>query len=178
MFSLAFLNPMWRERFTLSSLTALVISCLVATSVLAEPPKNYNFVSYDQGMQNAKQSGKYLFLYFGRYGCGYCDKTNRESFSDPKVRTAYTRNYELIYVDAESGNRIQLPSGERITEMELGARLKVIGTPVFVFMSPDGTQIVKAPGFQTAKDFLSMDRFVSKGIYKKKSFAQYLSENS
>lgn len=158
--------------------SGILFFCLTTSVVLADPPKNYPFVSYNQGMQNAKRSGKYLFLYFGRLGCGYCDKVNRESFSDPKVRAAFTRNYELIYVDAESGNRLQLPSGERITEMELGTRLKVLGTPVFVFMSPEGKQIAKAPGFQTVKDLLFLDKFVSKGIYKKKTFAQYISETS
>ena len=156
----------------------LIASGLMVNIVQADSPKGYSFLSYNEGMENARKSGKRLFLYFGRYGCGYCDKTNRESFSNSKVRAAYSKNYELVYVDAESGNRIILPTGERITEMELGARLKVIGTPVFVFLEPDGKHIIKVPGFQTAEDFLSLYRYVSKGIYKKKTFAQFLSEAS
>ncbi len=63
---------------------------------------------------------KPIFLYFGRYGCAWCEHTNKVSFSDPALKKLYTDNYELVYVDAESGKRLTLPSGERITEAELG----------------------------------------------------------
>ncbi|MEZ5588325.1 MAG: thioredoxin family protein [Sedimenticolaceae bacterium] len=67
-----------------------------------------------------KRDGKLLFVYFGRYGCGYCEKTNRETFVDPEVKQRYTSHYVLAYVDAESGRRLRLPSGERVPERELG----------------------------------------------------------
>lgn len=46
------------------------------------------------------------------------------------------------------------PGGERITEMELGVRLKVIGTPSFYFLEPDGEPISRSPGHQSADDLL------------------------
>src|SRR3989344_6257188 len=77
----------------------------------AEPPENYPFLSYDEGLKQARAQDKRIFLYFGRLGCGWCDKTKKEAFSDPALRTLYINHYVLVYADAESGKRLTLPSG-------------------------------------------------------------------
>lgn len=139
----------------------------------ADAPKGYPFVPFDKGINQAKSSNKPIFLYFGRYGCGWCDKTNAETFSKPEIKQLFIKNYELVYVDAESGKRITLPSGERITELELGARLNAFATPLFVYMSPQGEALFRAPGFKTAEDFISFDKYIRKGYYKKMSIAEF-----
>lgn len=150
---------------------------LVAVSVVrADPPERYSFVAYDEGLREAQRRNAKVFLYFGRHGCGWCDLTNRQAFSDEVVRRAYQAHYVLVYVDAESGRRLMLPSGERITEMELGARFGAFATPLFAFLEPDGKLIFKVAGIQTAKDLLDFDRFVHGGIYHKKDIKQFLSD--
>jgi len=142
----------------------------------ADPPAGYEFLPYDEGLRQAQAQGKKVFLYFGRYGCGWCDKTNKETFSDPELRALYSKNYVLVYVDAESGERLQLPSGERITEMELGARLNVFATPVFVYLEPTGEVILRAPGYKTVQDFRDFDRYVQGGHYREKGIMEFLKE--
>ena len=95
-----------------------------------------------------------VFVYFGRYGCGYCDKTNKEAFSDAAVKAAYTGHYVLAYVDAESGKRLRLPSGERITERELGTRYDAFVTPVFSFLTADGEVLGRLVGVQRIVDLM------------------------
>ena len=150
---------------------------LLSQPALAEMPEGYPFLAYDDGLKQAKITGKKLFLYFGRYGCGWCDKTNRETFSDPGIKKLYTKNYILIYVDAESGDRLTLPGGERITEMELGTRLNVFATPMFVYLESDGTLIFKAPAYKTVKDFTDLDKYIQSNHYKTKSLSQFLADN-
>lgn len=147
---------------------------LAAGAAWADPPADYPFVPYDKGLRQAEAAGKKIFLYFGRYGCGWCDKTNRESFSDPRVQAAYIDHYVLVYVDAEGGGRLTLPSGERITEMELGARLNVFATPVFAYLESDGEIIFKAPGYKSAEEFLQFDAYVTGGHYREQGLLEYL----
>jgi thioredoxin-related protein len=154
------------------------VAALVALPVFADPPKGYPFLTYDEGLRRAAAEGKDVFLYFGRYGCGWCDKTNRESFSDPDVRKRYTEHYVMVYVDAESGDRVTLPSGERITEMELGARLNVFATPVFLWLASDGRTLLKVPGYKTAEEFRQFDDYVRGGHYRTHSLLQYLNSRS
>jgi thioredoxin-related protein len=80
----------------------------------------------------------------------------------------------LVYVDAESGKRLKLPSGERITEAELGTRFKAFATPLFVYLTPEGKEIFKAPGFKTVQDFKDFDRYVVEGHYKTQSLLEFL----
>jgi thioredoxin-related protein len=136
------------------------------TSVSANPPADYPFLHFDQAMQRAHAGGKLLFVYFGRYGCSYCDKTNKLAFSDAGVRDKFVGHYVLAYVDAESGRRLHLPSGERITERELGTRYNAAVTPVFSFMTPDGTAILRLIGLQDKASLLEADRKVQQALAK------------
>jgi thioredoxin-related protein len=154
--------------------TLIAVSLILADPAAAEPPANYPFVSYDAGLAAARSSGRPIFIYFGRYGCGYCEKTNREAFSDERLRAGYPQHYVLVYVDTESGRRLTLPSGERITEREYGARMNILVTPLFAYLEPDGKEIFRIPGIQTAGDFLLYDRFVAGGLYKKESIRDFL----
>ncbi len=151
----------------------VLLVIFISTALYAEPPDNYPFSKYDTGLKQAQREHKKLFVYFGRFGCGFCDMTNKQTFSDKALRDRFMQHYILVYADAESGNRINLPSGERITEMELGARLNVYATPVFVYLEPDGTMIYKAPGFKTVKEFIELDDYVYNNHYKSQTLSEY-----
>ena len=159
-------------------LGGLLLLLWAGTPVLADPPAGYPFIPYDKGLEKAQATGQKIFLYFGRYGCGWCEKTNKETFSSDRLHDRLVDNYVLVYVDAESGERLTLPSGERITEMELGARLNVFATPVFAYLEPDGEVIFKAPGYKTVEDFMAFDRYVQGGHYKEQSLSEFLKEQS
>ena len=140
------------------------ILCLTGTVAVADPPEGYPFLSFDTAMEQATAETRLMFVYFGRYGCGYCDKTNKEAFSDPGVREQYSKNYVLAYVDAESGKRLRLPSGERITERELGTRYDAFVTPIFSFMLPDGTVIARMVGVQRNEDLMDAHNRVQQAL--------------
>lgn len=140
----------------------------------ADPPAGYPFHTYDEGLALARSQHKPVFVYFGRYGCGWCEKTNKEAFSQAAVREAYIQHYVLVYVDTESGKRVTLSTGERLTEMELAARYKVIATPVFAYLQPDAQLIFKIPGMQSAADFQGYDRFVHGGYYRREGIREFL----
>ena len=143
---------------------ALLLLTVFSLPSSAEPPDGYPFLPFDQAMQQAQEKGMPLFVYFGRYGCGYCDKTNKEAFSDSKVRQQYTANYVLAYVDSESGKRLRLPSGERITEREIGTRYNAFVTPVFSFITTDGDVLTRLVGVQRTVDLLDADKKVQLNI--------------
>ena len=150
-------------KWILKKLVILVIG-LLPLAALAEAPEGYPFLAYDKAMQQAKATGKPLFIYFGRYGCGYCDKTNKETFTDPGVKKMFTENYILAYVDSESGKRLRLPTGERITERELGTRYNAFVTPVFSFTTVDGDVLARLVGVQRVVDFTEAHKEVQKKL--------------
>ena len=138
-------------------LFSLLLLCAVSLSAWADAPKGYPFMPFDDAMAKAAETGQPVFVYFGRYGCGYCEKTNKEAFSDPEVRRRYSDHYVLAYVDAESGKRLRLPSGERITEREVGTRYNAFVTPVFTFLTPEGEVLHRMVGVQRIEDLMDAD---------------------
>ena len=136
---------------------ALMVLALCAFAVQADAPEGYPFVSFDEAMREAQAQQKPIFVYFGRHGCGYCEKTNKEAFSQATVKERYTQNYILAYVDAESGKRLRLPSGERITERELGTRYNAFVTPIFSYLDSSGTAQHRLVGVQSEETLLAAD---------------------
>lgn len=140
---------------------------LIMPQIHADSPEGYPFVSFDKAMALSRTSNKPVFVYFGRYGCGYCEKTNKEAFSDQGVKKTYVENYILAYVDSESGKRLRLPSGERITERELGTRYKAFVTPIFSFLSADGDVLHRMIGVQRVEDLMSAHKKIQEIIAKR-----------
>jgi len=142
----------------------MLASLLFCLTAAADPPDDYPFLPFDQAMAQAREQNKVLFVYFGRYGCGYCEKTNREAFSDPEIQKRFVANYALAYVDAESGKRLRLSSGERVTERELGTRYDALVTPVFSFLTPDGQLVLRLVGVQRIEALMDADQRIQKAI--------------
>lgn len=147
---------------------------LTSTPIRADAPGDYPFLTFDEGLRRAAKESKPIFVYFGRYGCAWCDWTNRETFSNAELRKMFVDDFVLVYVDAESGKRLTLPNGERITEAELGTRFRAFATPLFVYLDPQGKEIFKAPGFKTVEDFKDFDRYVVGGHYKTQKLLEFL----
>jgi thioredoxin-related protein len=152
----------------------LALLLLIATAAQADPPAGYAFTDFNAGLARAKAEGKPIFLYFGRYGCAWCDHVNRKTFSDPELNRLYSDHYVLVYADAEGGKRIRLASGERLTEAELGTRLGAFATPLFVYLSPEGKLLAKVPGFKTVADFKAFDRYVQGKHYETQTLGEFL----
>lgn len=154
----------------------LVLGVFLAfQTAYGDAPPNYPFVSYDEALRVAAKESKPIFVYFGRYGCAWCDWTNRETFSNADLHKLFADHFVMVYVDAESGKRITLPTGERITEAELGSRFHAFATPLFVYLDSSGKEIFKAPGFKTVDDFKDFDRYVVEGHYKTQKLMEFLS---
>ena len=153
---------------------SLLAFALCVTAARADPPAGYPFVGHDAGLARAQAENRPVMLYFGRYGCAWCDHVNRKTFSDAGLKQLFSENYVLIYVDAEGSKRLRMPNGERLTEGELGARLGAFATPLFVFMTPEGKVVAKIPGFKTVDDFRDYDRYVRGGHYQKQSLLEFL----
>lgn len=154
-----------------------VLLCFALTApgvALADPPGGYPFVDFDLGLARARAENKPLLIYFGRYGCAWCDHVNRKTFSDEALKQRLSENYVLVYIDAEGSRRLRLPSGERLTEADYGARLGAYATPLFIYMTPEGRQVAKVPGYKTVDDFLDYDRYVSGKHYTTQTLSEFL----
>ncbi len=141
---------------------------------IAAPPQGYEFVNLTDAMQQSQQSGKPIFLYFGRYGCSTCRKMHAEVFTDAALNKQLNDNFVLAYVDTESGERIRLPNGERTTEMQFATRSRIIGTPTFVYYSSPQQPLFQKAGFQSIEQMRNYSAYVAGKHYQQQTLKQFL----
>lgn len=147
---------------------------LSAARSIAAPPENYDFMALGDAIHRAASERKPMLLYFGRYGCSSCRKMHAEVFTDAGLAEILRARFVLAYVDTESGDRIRLASGERISEMQFAARNRILGTPTFIFFSPQQQPLFKKAGFQSIEQMRRYAEFVDGGFYRSMSLGDYL----
>jgi thioredoxin-related protein len=153
------------------------IFALSSAAAHATIPERWPFVDYNEGVRAAKRLHKPMFVYFGFATCPYCIYANEHTFAFETLRKRYTDHYVLAYFDIR-GNRndvITLPNGEKLTRAEAIKRLKGSPVPAWMFVDPDGNEILMRRGSRTTVDaFMKFDLYVTSGQYKKGSFEEFL----
>ena len=152
----------------------LFLLMLPASAPRAAPPEGYDFLPLDAALEQARAENKPMLLYFGRYGCTTCRKMHAEVFTDGILKRHYSADLVLAYVDTESSNRIRLANGERTTEMQFAARSRILGTPTFVFFSPQLKPLFQKAGFQTVAQMQGYSDYVVEGHYRDMKLDEYL----
>jgi len=167
---------MQHSSFNRLPVVMVILLTLAIDTLMAAPPESYQFLSLTEATQLANSENKPMLLYFGRYGCTTCRKMHAEVFSDASLRTKYNNAFVLAYVDTESGNRIRLGNGERTTEMQFATRSRIIGTPTFIFFSPEQKPLFKKAGFQTVAQMNLYGDYILENHYKSIPLKEFMAQ--
>jgi thioredoxin-related protein len=152
----------------------VILLTLSMDTLLAAPPEGYRFLSLTEATQLANSENKPMLLYFGRYGCSTCRKMHAEVFSDESLSEKYNADFVLAYVDTESGDRIKLTNGERITEMQFATRSRIIGTPTFIYFSPEQKSLFKKAGFQSVAQMNLYGDYILENHYQSMPLQEFM----
>lgn len=145
----------------------------------AKAPDGWPFVDFNEAVRAAKRTGKPMFVYFGFPTCSYCEYANKHTFASDTLRKRFTEHYVLAYFDirGDPNDVITLPGGKNLTRAEAIKRLKASPVPAWMFVSPDGNEILRRRGSRTTVDtFMKFDLYVASGAYKQASFENFLAQ--
>ncbi len=165
---------MQRSSFVRLPAVMVIVLILSIDTLMAAPPEGYQFLPLTEATQRASSENKPMLLYFGRYGCTTCRKMHAEVFSDSSLNEKYNNAFVLAYVDTESGNRIKLSNGERTTEMQFATRSRILGTPTFIFFSPEQKPLFKKAGFQTVAQMNLYGDYILENHYKSMPLKEFM----
>ena len=152
----------------------VILLTLSMGTLVAAPPEGYSFLSLTEATQLASSENKPMLLYIGRNGCSTCRKMHAEVFSDVSLSAKYNADFVLAYVDTESGARIKLTNGERITEMQFATRSRIIGTPTFVYFSPEQKPLFKKAGFQSVAQMNLYGDYILENHYRSMPLQEFM----
>ena len=85
----------------------------------------------------------------------------------------------LAYFDIRGNpaDVITLPDGEKLTRADAITRLRASPVPAWMFVSPEGKEILMRRGSRTPVEaFMQFDQYVSSGAYQKVSLEKFLAQ--
>ncbi|MFH1843972.1 MAG: thioredoxin fold domain-containing protein [bacterium] len=152
--------------FKTSKTILLLTLCLAGwvAEVAAEDavaPTAIQWLEYSQGLEQASESGKAVFINFTADWCRYCKKMKKETYADPEVIAYISEHYVPIMVDTTK-------------EKNIAARYSVRGLPTIWFLSSSGERISNLPGYVDAPMFLNVLRYIATGAYAAIDFEAFL----
>jgi thioredoxin-related protein len=97
--------------------------------------------SIDPGINESKNQGKPVFLYFRSETCYWCKRFEEEALSDKRVIDILNKNFVLVSID-------------QVKQKNIAINLGVRSTPYMIFFTKDGEEIIRVPGYLPTEDFL------------------------
>ena len=98
--------------------------------------------TWEQGLAEAKQSGKPLLVSFVRDNCHYCHDMERAVFDDPETASWIVSCFVPVKIN--------------LSEQKPPFGAKISMTPTFVLLQPDGTVVKTVPGSWNIPDFKAL----------------------
>lgn len=157
----------WR---VISSLCAVAL-LLVAQTTGGEKPR-LNWFAFNDGMVEAKKSGKTVMIDVYTHWCGWCKKMDKDTYADPGVIDYLSKKYIAIKLNAESSDKLQYRE-KAYTEREFAAAFGVNGYPSIIFLGNDGEPITIYPGYADATRFKVVLSYIAEDHYKTMKFEDY-----
>ena len=168
-------------------LFAIVLSISIATNfglshsniveaVEKTEPLVFEWMSHDEALKKAEKENKHILVFFYTDSCGWCDKMEREVYSNEEVKKMLAENYVSIKINAMSNNEIEV-NGEKMTEKAFALRYQVTGYPTTWFLESKAEGIAPLPGYVTADQFITVLKYIGEDWYKTTTFQEYVEKN-
>ena len=100
------------------------------------------YTNLTKAFEVANATDKPLFVYFRSETCGWCKKFEEESFTNGSITGLLENNFTIVSIDVYKQRNITRYYGVR-------------GTPLELFMYPNGTEIKRLPGYVDNQTFLN-----------------------
>lgn len=123
------------------------------------------WMSYTEGMEQARALGKPVVIDFYTSWCRWCKEMDRRTFSDRQVAAYLGKHFVCIRLDAEKrtgklkwGDRTYTPAG-------LTRAFGVRAYPSLAYIDKDGDLVAVDPGFKQPGQFLQTLEYVRSGCH-------------
>ncbi len=129
------------------------------------PPAAIRWLSYEEGLETARQTGRPALVSFSADWCRYCRKMKSETYTDPQVIAYVERHLVPVMVDTED-------------RRDVAAQYFVRSLPTIWFLDSEGEKIANLPGYVDAPTFMDVLSYIATGSYKETDFRTYMESRS
>lgn len=134
-----------------------------------------SFLDINEDIQEAKQAGKRLMLFFYQDGCPYCKKLLEDNFGQRDISEKTRKHFDVVTINIW-GDREVTVGQDTVTEKRFASKLKVMYTPTLIFFNEQGKAVLRANGYYPPAKFNAALDYVMEHQDKKMSFHDYLAK--
>jgi thioredoxin-related protein len=120
--------------------------------------------SSEEALQEAKDVGRPIYLYFVMDNCIYCRKMDRETLSDREVEQYLREHFISARINAKD-------------DAQLLRKYVIRGFPTSCFLTAEGENISCLPGYVGPEYFIRMLKYIGEGHFKSESLSLLLMED-
>ena len=136
-----------------------------------------SFLDLDDDINEARESGKRLMLFFYQDGCPYCKKILEDNFGQRNIAEKTKSNFDVVSLNIWGDRDVSFGNVETI-EKDFAARLKVMYTPTLIFFNEEGKAVLRTNGYYHPAKFNAALDYVLGRHDKKEKFRSYLARVS
>lgn len=152
--------------------TILILLVVMPTLSFA---KDSQWLSFDKGLDHAKQSNKPVLIDFYTDWCHWCKVMDEKTFQNKDVEKRLTAEFVTIRINAEDQNSTVQFQGKSYTHPELTQYFGVRGFPTLAFLNSESEIITLIPGYVPAETFVHVLDYIRLKCYEKQmSFEDFV----
>ncbi len=158
--------------FALLFCSLCVVSPACADGKKDAPKEAVKWRTLDQGLAEAKKSGKKILLDVFTDWCVWCKRLDQNVYSDPSVSSYMEKYFVPVKLNAESETKVHYKDST-YTSAAFAQGLGVTGYPTIYFLDASGEPIDRLGGYVEAAKFLPIIRFIGEDYFKKMSWEDF-----
>lgn len=144
-----------------SLLTFLLLALIiVSTQIYSEDPSSDKsgeskiiWHNLDEGLKQASQDEKHLYIEFMADWCGWCRKLEKDVYTNQNIIDLLNNDFIAVRINGDSKEEIKY-KGELISQQILAKKeFSVNVFPTMWILKPDGSKLTMLRGYQTS-DFM------------------------
>ncbi len=167
-------------------ITALATSSFMESEESTEQTPSINWMTIQEIEAAQKEAPKPVLVDLYTSWCVWCSKMKESTYTDPGLVQYINQNFYATRFDAEADVNVVLKEQEyplitinnrKVHKLawEWGAKNNRIGYPTIVVLDNNLDKLEAFPGFKDADAMNSLVKYYGEGIYKSKSWQDYLS---
>lgn len=136
-----------------------------------------SFLEIAEDVEEAKESGKHVLLFFHLNGCPYCNRMINQNFQQEPLKSQIQANFDSIQINIKGDREIVMTEDTNTTESVLADFLKVHYTPTILFLDGDNKTVLRLNGYRSPEALKVALDFVQQKAYKTTSFGEFKRTN-
>jgi thioredoxin-related protein len=133
-----------------------------------------SFLNFKEEADEARQAGRHILVFMDLNDCPYCARTLEENFHQGENKPYIQKHFDVISVNVRGDREVVWIDGATYSEQDLALKLKVFGTPTFVFIDPDGKMVLRLNGYRTPPTLRHALEYVNDKAYRDLSLSAYI----